>query len=149
MLLARLLELGSAQLVADVAFVTIVRVLTVFADTSLLAALVLGAGVVLSVGVGVGVGVGDVVCVSVGVGVMLGVGVGLACWPGVGEQVGFAEGVVDVIPAPDGAIPGGDWLFRVGTCWPVPVPVPGPGLAGTLPPRKNSSTSLSRTWAMP
>ncbi|HEY3033455.1 MAG TPA: hypothetical protein VGJ54_02180 [Streptosporangiaceae bacterium] len=104
MLLARLLELGSAQLVAGVAFVTIVRVLTVFADTWLLAALVLGAGVVLSVGVGVG----DVVGVLVGVGVMLGVGLGLACWPGVGEQVGFAEGVVDVVPAPDGAMSGGD-----------------------------------------
>jgi hypothetical protein len=144
-LLARLLELGSAQLVAGAAFVTIVRVLTVFADTSLLAALVLGAGVVLSVGVGVG----DVVGVLVGVGVMLGVGVGLACWPGVGEQVGFAEGVVDVVPAPDGAMAGGATEpFSVGASW--PVPVPGPGLAGTLlPPRKSSSTSLSRTWARP
>ena len=144
MLLAWLLELGPEQLVAGVAFVTIVRVLTVFADTSLLAALVLGAGVVLSVGVGVG----DVVGVVVGVGVMLGVGVGLACWPGVGEQVGFAEGVVDVVPAPDGAMAGFDCPFSVGTSWPVPAPEP--GLAGTLlPPRNSSSTILSRTWARP
>jgi len=91
-------------LVAGAAFVTNVRVLTVFADTSLLAALVLGVGVVLSVGAGVG----DVVGVLVGVGVMLGVGVGVACWPGVGEQVGFGEGSVDVVPAPDGAMIGGD-----------------------------------------
>jgi hypothetical protein len=103
-LLAWLLELGPPQLVAGVAFVTIIRVLTVFADTSLLASLVLGDGVVLSVGAGVG----DVVGVLVGVGVMLGVGVGVARWPGVCEQVGLGEGVADVVPVQTGAMTGGD-----------------------------------------
>jgi hypothetical protein len=77
--MARLLEHRLRAVGGGAAFVTIVGVLTVFADTSLLAALVLGAGVVLSVGVGVGDVVGS--CLSA-VGVMLGVGVGLGLLAG-------------------------------------------------------------------